>query len=147
MPAAPPHISRDPPARRGRRAAWPAAAAFGLGVLIAGPGAAAPPADGVCKGAPEKGATLRGPVLHVPDGQTLCVARGFDPSRWIPLRLADAPASSTRAALMAVAFGKDVDCVVAADLSARCTIDGWSVGAAAGAPRAAEAARAWREAR
>jgi len=122
------------------------AAAVLTGGLVATAAAAAPTAAGVCKASPVAGSALHGPVLHVPDGQTICVARGFDPSRWIPLRLGDAPMATSRATLMAVAFGKDVDCVVDRDLSAHCTVEGRSIGAAAAEPDAIAAGQAWREA-
>lgn len=102
---------------------------------------------GVCRGAPPAaGAVFRGPVLHVPDGRTVCVARGFNPDRWIALRLDDAPPATARATLMAVAFGKDVDCSVSGASQAHCTLDGRSLGALAAEPAAATAGLAWREA-
>jgi hypothetical protein len=147
MAAAPRDTSVHNRCLRGRRLLALAAAAFLLGGFLASPVAAAPSTDDVCKGSPVEGATIRGPVLHVLDSQTICVALGFDPSRWIPMRVADAPTATTRATLMAVAFGKNVDCVVGADMSARCSVDGQSVGTAAAAPEMIEAGRAWRESR
>jgi hypothetical protein len=95
---------------------------------------------------PAEGVVFRGPVLHVPDGRTVCVARGFDPGQWIPLEIADAPRMTARATLMAVAFGKDVDCAMAADGRGHCVLGGRSLGSLAADPAAAEAGRAWREA-
>lgn len=94
------------------------------------------------------GSTLRGPVLHVLDGATLCVALGTAPSDWAALRLSDAPPASTRSLLMAVAFAKDVDCTVVeageAEPVALCAIDGRRLGDLARKPKARRAARAWR---
>jgi len=91
-----------------------AVAAF---VLIA---ATSAQADDLCTAAaPAPGAVVRGPVLHVFDGATLCIALGATPDRWLPIRLSqeesgrslqDSP--SSRGALMAVAFGRDVTCRV-----------------------------------
>lgn len=102
-------------------------------------------AQGVCKGeAPQAGATLRGPVLHVEDGGRLCVAKGFEPDAWIELQLADTPADLARGTLMSTAFAKDVDCKVQADGRALCTVDGQSVGALASQPSVQKAGLSWR---
>lgn len=71
---------------------------------------------GVCQGeAPAGAETIRGPVLHVPDGETLCIALGADPSTWVAVRVADgvdkaSTAGSQRQTLMAASFGQDVTC-------------------------------------
>jgi len=102
-------------------------------------------AQSVCKGeAPQAGATLRGPVLHVEDGGRLCVAKGFEPDAWIELQLADAPADLARGTLMSAAFAKDVDCKVQADGRALCTVDGQSIGALASQPSVQKAGLTWR---
>jgi len=102
-------------------------------------------AESLCKGeAPQAGATLRGPVLHVEDGGRLCVAKGFEPDAWIELQLADAPAGLARGTLMSAAFAKDVDCKVQADGRALCTVDGQSVGALASQPSVQKAGLSWR---
>ncbi len=62
--------------------------------------------------APARGAVLHGPVLHVLDGVTLCVAMGATPDTWVPLKLANAPEGASRGALMAVAFSQNVTCRV-----------------------------------
>jgi len=75
-------------------------------------------ADGLCTAPPPApGAVVHGPVLHVFDGQTLCVALGATPDRWLPIRLtqegsgpSSQESSASRGALMAVAFGQDVTC-------------------------------------
>jgi len=98
-----------------------------------------------CRGeAPAAGAQVHGPVLHVLDGQTLCVATGADPSQWLPLTLEDAPAASSWGALMSIAFGKDVTCTAqGAGHAAVCRIQGRSIGAQLDA-RAIKAGVAWR---
>lgn len=94
------------------------------------------------------GSTFRGPVLHVLDGATLCVALSPAPAEWAELRLADAPQESSRNLLMAVAFAHDVDCIVVeaqgAAPAAMCSIDGRSLGELARDPEAREQALAWR---
>jgi hypothetical protein len=40
--------------------------------------------------APAVGQTVSGPVLHVIDGRTLCIAQGPTPDRWIALRISPA---------------------------------------------------------
>lgn len=92
-----------------------------------------------CRGqAPAAAAEVHGPVLHVLDGQTLCVATGRDPSQWLPIKLEDAPAGSSWGALMSVAFGRDVTCATGV-----CRIEGRSIGAQLDA-QAARAGVAWR---
>lgn len=87
---------------------WTALAAA-AGLAFAASAAQASP----CRGeAPEVGASLRGPVLHVEDGERLCVARGFSPEQWVELRLEGAPANASRGTLMAAAFAQDADCRV-----------------------------------
>jgi len=113
--------------------------------LLGGGSAAATP----CRGdAPPVGSTVRGPVLHVLDGQTLCVALSPSPMDWAPLRLADAPPAGTRSLLMAVTFAQDVDCTVvegeAAEAVAVCAIRGRRIGDLAKSPQAARRAKAWR---
>jgi hypothetical protein len=102
-------------------------------------------AEGLCKGeAPQAGATLHGPVLHVEDGGRLCVAKGFDPDAWVEVQLADAPADLARGTLMSAAFARDIDCKVQADGRALCTVDGQSVGALASRPSIQKAGLSWR---
>jgi endonuclease YncB( thermonuclease family) len=128
---------------------------IGLGLLlIRAPGAAA--STSACKGAPPSiGAAVHGPVLDVVDGETLCVALGPTPDRWVALKLADAPnaaptngADRARGALMAVAFARNVDCrVVAADKAGRsavCVLDGRSIVARMREHDAVSVGLAWR---
>lgn len=105
---------------------------------------------GVCGApTPKAGAAIKGPVLHVEDGQTLCVATGFDPSQWVELKLS--PAEQTPApkgALMAAAFGKDVICrveaVVDGQAIADCAVGSKSVASLLGRPSILKASDNWR---
>ena len=108
----------------------------------------------VCGGAPPAGATeFRGPVLHVEDGERLCVALGPDPSAWTPVRLVDAPtkastAPASRGALMAVSFGQDVTCRIAGrdehGVVAECASDRGSLRRLSQTRQAIKAGLAWR---
>ena len=114
-----------------------------LALLLLSAGAAAAQTS-PCRGeAPAAGVQVQGPVLHVLDGQTLCVATGTDPSRWLPLKLEDAPASASWGALMSVAFGQDVTCMAQAGGAAICRIAGRSIGGRLDG-EAAKAGVAWR---
>lgn len=114
-------------------------AAFGLAC------ASGAQAAGVCTGAaPEAGAVLHGPVLHVEEGGRLCVAKGFGRDQWVELQLADAPPELARGPLMSAAFAKDVDCKVRADGRAVCTVEGQSVSDLAQRPSVQKADLSWR---
>jgi hypothetical protein len=107
---------------------------------------------GVCEGEPPPGtATFRGPVLHVLDGERLCVALGADPASWVEVRLADAPHTAQtdrRGGLMAASFGQDVTCRIVARqaraILAQCASDKGSIGRLLQAPRLIKAGQAWR---
>lgn len=149
--------------------AFPLKSMIGSAVLTAGIALFAPvgearAADAAqpCTGpSPVAGVEIKGPVLHVIDGHTLCVALGFEPDTWIPLRLADAPAPSPlrkastgqspeapRGALMEAAFAKMATCrTVKADdgsVEAICEIEGKPLGAALRDPQVIAAGYAWR---
>jgi hypothetical protein len=95
-------------------------------------------------------------VLHVIDGDTLCVALGATPDRWVALRLADAPrapgspteAPQLRSVLMAVAFSENVSCRVTARDStegmAICELEGRSLVELMHDPSAIQLSAAWR---
>lgn len=131
--------------RRSSRVFLPPAAGLGLALLLTGPVLADP-----CHAVPQKGdlparlargEPFSGPVVHVGDGDSLCVAvgprRGTD---WVEVRLADfyAPelkepgGREARDALRRITAGRRVDCVsrgrtwdrVAAD----CRLDGRALG-------------------
>ena len=106
--------------------------------------------------APAVGTQVRGPVLHVLDGDHLCIALGETPDRWLEVELADAGlvrASSNsgdnlRGALMSVAFAQNITCRIvdrAGDRAvAVCRLDGQPLGGLALKPQAIGAGRAWR---
>jgi hypothetical protein len=109
----------------------------------------APPGVAACTAAaPASGQSFSGTVLQVIDGRTLCVASGPTPDRWVRVRLSDASPGLPRGALMASAFARDVTCVAerpeADGVTAVCTLDGQSVGRAAGSPDATAQAADWR---
>ncbi len=97
-------------------------------------------AESVCTAPAPASGVVRGPVLQVEDGATLCVALGATPDTWVRLSLADAPSANPiqraantdenpRGTLMAVAFSQTVDCQLQADGRALCALqDGRSVG-------------------
>ena len=127
---------------------WIGSVVFAAGLslwAVAGSAQAAP--DNPCKGpSPAAGVQIRGPVLHVIDGETICVALGYAPDEWIRLRLADAPAASPvrhisnapeadpRGVMMAAAFARTADCRTELDTNrevvAICTVDGVPLGRA-----------------
>ena len=109
---------------------------------------------------PVAGVQIRGPVLHVIDGDTICVALGYSPDEWIRLRLADAPVTSPvrristreeadpKAVLMAAAFAKMAECVTEQDrrgeVVAVCTVDGVPLGRALRDGAVIAASQDWR---
>lgn len=118
--------------------------AIGLALLAHG---AAQAQASPCGGArPAVGEQVRGPVLHVVDGRTLCVATAADPSAWVRLELEAAPATATWPDLMSVAFGKDVVCTMGA-AGATCRAEGRSLAAELRAPGVEAASTAWRPSR
>lgn len=119
-------------------------------MLLAGAAQAAEP----CRGkAPA--AEIHGPVLHVIDGERLCVALGDTPDRWVELALVPPPLqkaatgqSPTRGALMGVAFAQNADCRIVGRQGgvplAACQIGGQDVAALARSPQTAKISRTWR---
>lgn len=103
---------------------------------------------GICAGTPAPGGEIiRGPILHIPDGERVCVARGFDPATWMPLRLADVPQATARQTLMAAAFGKDAECRVTPDGAAVCLVEGRRLSELVVDESVVTAGATWREAR
>jgi hypothetical protein len=98
--------------------------------------------------APSQGQPFAGPVLHVIDGRTLCVALGPTPDRWVRIKLSPAPLSTRRSALMAAAFAKRVACVVDANdgngAVGRCALDGVPLEALTESPAVRSDAAFWR---
>ncbi len=123
--------------------------AAALAVGLAGAGAAE---AGVCRGeVPADAAEIRGPVLHVPDGERICVALSPDPRDWVELRVADASlaedAGKARGALMAASFGQDVTCRFDGTLAggvAACRTAKGDVAGLVQTPRIIKAGQAWR---
>jgi hypothetical protein len=90
---------------------------------------AEPPATAaIACAAPALGELFAGPVLHVFDDHTLCVAQGPTPSEWIRVKLDLGSGPEARSALMAAVFAKRVVCIAHRDergeVVARCAVDG-----------------------
>jgi micrococcal nuclease len=106
--------------------------------------------------APAIGTEIHGPVLHVIDGNHLCVALGETPDRWLEVELPDAglvrtassPDDSPRGAMMSVAFAQNVTCRIvehaATGTVAACSLDGQPLGDLARRPQAISTGRTWR---
>ena len=128
---------------------------WACGALLAFPAIAlADPCEAISESGPlppylARGATFSGPVTYVGDGDSLCVAVGRGPSRWVEVRVADfyAPelrepgGAEAKAALQRIARGKRAVCRAQHRsydrIVARCEIAGRSVGdmmRAAGVP-------------
>lgn len=116
---------------------WAIAATFaliGAGRAAADPCEAIPP-GGPAPAAASFGAAFSGPVAHVIDGDSFCVALGEGPQAWLEVRLGDfyavkdgAAGAKAKAALEGLALGKPVDCVANLQsddrIAARCWIGG-----------------------
>lgn len=109
----------------------------------------------VCRGeALEIGATLRGPVLHVVDGERMCVALGATPDRWVEIQVQPAPlqqtstATPSRGNLMAAAFAQNAVCTVTGLVDgravARCDVEGQPLAERLGQPAIAKVGQTWR---
>jgi micrococcal nuclease len=106
--------------------------------------------------APAIGTEVHGPVLHVLDGNHLCVALGATPDTWLEIELPDAglvhaasnPSDDSRGALMSVAFAQNVTCRIVDRATngavAACSLDGQPLGDLALRPQAISTGRAWR---
>jgi hypothetical protein len=99
--------------------------------------------------APAAGQTVSGPVLHVIDGRTLCIAQGPTPDQWIPLRITPAwdalPVDRER--LMAATFAQSLTCKVTgggAMKTATCTLAGRPLEALLTEPATITQAKTWR---
>jgi hypothetical protein len=137
------------------------AAALTASVALLAPAGEARAAAPCAGPAPVAGVEIKGPVLHVIDGSTLCVALGFEPDTWIPLRLADEPharplrkASAadapprSRGVLMEAAFARMAVCrtVEAGDggVAAVCEVEGKPLGPVLDDPQVIAASQSWR---
>ena len=145
-----------------RLQSWIGSAIFAAGLsLCALAGTARAETVAPCTGPhPVAGAQIRGPVLHVIDGDTICIALGYAPDEWIALRLADAPVTSPirrvssreetdpRAVLMAAAFARMAECRTELDrrgeVVAVCTVDGVPLGRALRDGSVIAAGMSWR---
>ena len=119
-------------------------AAGGLAVLFF----AAPALAQTCQApTPSVGQVISGPVLHVLDGQTLCVAQGPTPDHWIALRISPSvtPLPIDRERLMAATFSRSLRCeVLGRGGRATCTLDGRPLDAVLAEPATVTQAKAWR---
>ena len=100
--------------------------------------------------APTVGQTVSGPVLHVIDGQTLCIALGPTPDQWIPLRVSASatPLPADRERLMAATFSQALECRITsgrgAVKAAACTLAGRPLDSLLQEPATITQAKAWR---
>ncbi|WP_165186735.1 hypothetical protein [Caulobacter soli] len=127
------------------------AAAIALAVLTFGAPALAQTSLGkTCRApAPAAGQIVTGPVLHVIDGRTLCIAQGPTPDQWVPLRISSVVAAlpADRERLMAAAFSQSLICKVTGDgpvKSATCTVAGRPLEALLTEPATITQAKTWR---
>jgi hypothetical protein len=72
--------------------------------------------------APAPGVIGSGPVLAVPDSQTVCVAMGPLPSQWVALRIATPDPDLSVSMVMAATFSKRVSCLVGKQGLAQCRL-------------------------
>lgn len=111
---------------------------------------AAPALAQTCRAqAPAAGQTITGPVLHVIDGRTLCLAQGPTPDEWIPVRISSAVATlpADRERLMAATFAQSLTCRITgagAVKVATCTVAGRPLDALLTEPATLTQAKAWR---
>ena len=106
--------------------------------------------DAVCGGQAAAGEVLTGPVLHVPDAQTICVARSHDPKTWGSLSVSDADRASIteKRKLESAAFAQDATCSILPGRSGRpaalCRIAGVPLAERLQAPATLQLAKIWR---
>ena len=99
--------------------------------------------------APAAGQIVSGPVLHVIDGRTICIAQGPTPDQWVPLQITLAvPALPVdRERLMAAAFAQSLACQVTGGghvKRATCTVAGRPLDVVLTAPATVTQAKTWR---
>lgn len=125
------------------------------GIMLAGGEAQAAPEDAVCRGvAPAVGQVLKGPILHVVDGERMCVALDATPDSWVEVQVLDAPLQKTsaapraRGALMAAAFAQNAVCevkgVAGGVALAECQIEGQPLAQRLATPDIVKVGQAWR---
>jgi hypothetical protein len=91
---------------------------------------------------PPAGAVVRGPILQIDDGASVCVAKGAQPLFWTRIKLRGVDVS--RPLLMAAAFGKNAACVIGADGLADCMVEGVPLRTLSGQPAVIKASLSWR---
>lgn len=107
-------------------------------------------ADAICGGQAVAGEVLAGPVLHVPDAQTICVARSYDPKTWVALKVSDADQGSVGAKrrLESAAFAQDAACNILPGRAARpeavCRVSGIPLAERLQSPATLQLAKVWR---
>ena len=89
----------------------------GLCALALARSVAAGPCDGP---APEAGARVQGPVLQIPDANTICIATS--PTRWVRVTVGDLNADQKT--LMSQLFTRTVRCEIKKTGPAACWLDG-----------------------
>jgi hypothetical protein len=126
------------------------------GVAIAAGQTQAAPTESLCRGAaPAVGQILKGPILHVVDGERLCVALDADPETWVEVQVLDAPLQKaavtsprTRGTLMAAAFAQNATCeikgVVDGVPTADCQVEGEPLSTRLASPEIVRIGQAWR---
>lgn len=122
-----------------RLAVFPAAFALVASASAHADPCTAIPEEGPLPAGLTPGSTFSGRVVHVIDGDSLCVATGADPRAWVEVRMAgfyapelkDSGGDRARAALERLALGKDASCVARRQsydrVVASCLIGGRSV--------------------
>jgi len=93
---------------------------------------------------PVPGTVLHGPVLEIPNGSTLCIATGGLPAQWTAVPLAQIKTS--RAVLMAAAFGQNVTCTIGTDGAGDCRVEGSRLAQEVQRPEILKASMQWRDA-
>ena len=109
------------------------------GMALADPCKAIPD-DGPMPAYLSRGSVFEGPAVYVGDGDSLCIAVGHGPQKWVEVRLADfyAPELQTtygpqaRQALKKITWGQRLECVASHQshdrVVATCAIRGVSIG-------------------
>ena len=95
---------------------------------------------------PAAGQVVSGPVLHVLDGHTLCIALGPTPDHWIALRISPSvtPLPVDRERLMAATFSRSLRCEILDRGRATCTLDGRPLDAVLAQSATITQAKTWR---
>jgi endonuclease YncB( thermonuclease family) len=106
-----------------------------------------------------RGATFSGEVVYVGDGDSLCVAVGSGPEKWVEVRLADfyapelhaAGGEEAKATLARLTYGRQATCIADHQsydrMVAVCRVDGRSIGAMMRAAGVQEGGNAYRGSR